>query len=155
MAVVTPRMNIQPSPCWKDERIIFPMIQPLVQEQLANDAYFRHQEQRLNDIWGMYGNEWKALAAFQAPNLEETWTPKFEEEEVLESEIAPWDKVWERSVLEGEASMRDILDEDETWPAEAGEEGDNWTREPDGMLSSTALKELLRVSFLEKKLREG
>ena len=131
------------------------MIQPLVQQQMANDAYFIRQEQRLDDIWGMYGEERKALAAFQAPHLEETWTPEFEEEEVLETEIAQWDEVWKRSVLEGEASMRDILDEDETWPAETGEEGDNWTRKRDGMLSSTALKQLLLVHFREKSLREG
>ena len=152
MDVVTPRMNKLPPECWKDERIMF----PLVQVQLANEAYFRRQEQRLNDIWRMYGKERKALAAFQAPELEETWTPVFEEEEeILECETAPWDEVWERSVLEGEASMRDILDEDETWPEEAPEEPNKWTREPDGMFSSNALKQLLRVLALEKQRREG
>ena len=150
MGVLTPRMNKLPPPCWGDERIMF----PLVQEQLATEAYFRRQEQRLNDIWGMYEKERKELAAFEAQKLEETWTPVFEEEEILECEMAPWDKVWERSVLEGEASMRDILDEDETWPEEAAEEADVWTREPDGMLSSNTLKQLLRVSILEKSLRE-
>ena len=149
--VLTPRMNKLPPPCWGDERIML----PLVQEQLANEAHFRRQEQRLNDIWGMYGKERKALAAFQAPALEETWTPVFEEEEILECEIAPWDEVWKRSVLEGEASMRDILDEDETWPEEAAEEPDIWTREPHGMFSSNTLKQLLRVSALEQSLREG
>ena len=155
MEVVTPRMNKLPPKCWEDERIIFPLMLPLVQEQLANEAWFRRQEQRLNDVWGMYGKERKALAAFQAPMLEETWTPVFEEEEILECEIAPWDEVWKRSVLEGEVAMRDILDEDETWPEEAGEEPGNWTREADGMFSSTALKQLLRVSILEDSLREG
>lgn len=155
LAVVTPRMNLRPLACWKDERIIFPLLQPLVQEQLANEEYFRDQEERLNNIWGMYGKERKALAAIQAPSLEESWAPVFEEEEILECEAAPCDEVWKRSVLEGEACMRDILDEDETWPEEAGEEGDNWTREPDGMFSSTALKQLLRVSILEQSLREG
>ena len=149
--VLTPRMNKLPPPCWGDERIMF----PLVQQQLANEAYFRRQEQRLNDIWGMYGKERKALAAFQAPELEETWRPVFEEEEIFECEIAPWDEVWERSVLEGEASMRDILDEDETRPEEAPEEPDIWTREPHGMFSSIALKKLLRVSALQQSLREG
>ena len=151
--VLTPRMNKLPPPCWRDERIIL----PLVQRQLANEAYFRRQEQRLNDIWGMYEKERKELVASQGPALEETWTPIFEEEEILECEIAPWDEVWDRSVLEGEASMRDILDEDENWPEEeAAEEADEnvWTREPDGMFSSTALKTLLRVSFLEKSLLE-
>ena len=156
MEVVTPRMNkLPPLACWKDERIMFPLMFPLVQEQLANEAYFTRQEQRVNDIWGMYGKEREALAAFQAPKLEESWTPVFEEEEILECEIAPWDEVWKRSVLEGEASMRDILDEDETWPEEAAEEAGNWTREAGGMFSSTALKQLLRVFILEDSLREG
>ena len=146
----TPRMNKLPTACWKDERIFI----PLVQAKLANEAYFRHQEQRLNDIWRMYGKERKALAAYQAPPLEETWTPVFEEEEIVECETDPWEEVWGRSVLEGEASMRDILDEDETWPQEAPEKPDVWTREPDGMFSSNALKKLLRVSLLENTLHE-
>ena len=151
MEVVTPKMNKLPLPCWEDEGIMF----PLVQEKLANEAYFRRQEQRLDDIWGMYGKERQALTAFQAPELEETWTPVFEEEEVLECEIAPWDEIWGRSVLEGEAFMRDILDEEETCLEEAAQEADVWTREPDGMFSSNSLKLLLRVSVLEKSLREG
>ena len=150
LEVLTPRMNKLPIGCWKDERIMI----PLVQEKMAIEAYFIRREQRINDIWRMYGNERKALAAYQAPALEETWAPVFEEEEILEREIAPWDEVWGRSVLEGEASMRDILDEDETWPQEAPEESAVWTREPGGMFSSTALKQLLRVSILEKSLRE-
>ena len=154
MEVVTPGMNKLPPPSWEDRKVI----SPLVRAQLDEEELHWRLERRLNDIWAMYGKEREALTAFQAPEVEETWTPEFEEQEddddILESEIPLWDVIWERSMFDGEASMRDILDEDKTRPQETAEELDIWTRETGGMLSPTVLRQLLRVLVLQKSLRE-
>ena len=152
---LTAGMDKLPRPSWEHERIILPQLQ----EGLAHENYFRRQEQMLDRIWGVYGEEREALAATHTPELEENWTPIFEEDEdedkaILEEETSPWDEIWGRSVLEGEAWMRDILGEDGTWPPEAPEEADIWTREPGGMLSSAVQKQLLAVFTLEESLRE-
>ena len=154
MEVLTAGMNKLPPPCWGDERVIL----PLLQEQLTQEEYFRRQDQQLDDIWGLYGKEREFLAAFNSPELEETWTPvpekEGEEEKILERETPLWEEIWERSMLEGEAWMRDILDEDENWPPKAPEEAEIWTREPGGMLSAAGLKQILRVLTLQESQRD-
>ena len=146
----TPGMNRLPFPCWQNNCYML----PLVHEKVTEREYYRHQDARLNDIWGMYGKEREALAACHTPEPDETWTPVFEEKEIVEHDRPQWEEIWERSVLGGEATMRKILNEDETWPPEAPTNPDIWTREPGGMLSSAVLKQLLRVLTLEASLRE-
>ena len=148
--LLTAGMNKLPPPCWGDERVIH----PLVQEQVANENYDEFREKRLDYIWGMYGKERAALAASRTPEPEEVWIPETEEVEILERDKPLWEEIWERSVLGGEACMRDILDEKETWPAKEAEEVDIWTREPGGMLSSAVLKQLSRVLTLQESLRD-
>lgn len=147
--VLTAGMNKLPPPCWGDERIFL----PLVQEQLAEEEYFRCQEQGMADVWGMYGKEREALAANITPEPDETWTPEFEEEEILERETPLWEEIWVRSVIGGEAWMRDILDEDETWPLKEPKEADIWMGDQGGMLSSTVLKRLIPIFNLQESLK--
>ena len=144
-------MNKLPSPCWEDEQVIL----PLVQEQLRNEEYSESQEQGLAEIWGPYERERQALAASQIPEMEETWTPDFEEDEILEREIPIEEVIWAHSIVNGEVWMRSILDEDDTWPhGLSAEEAEIWTREHGGMLSSTTLKQILRAQKLQASLEE-
>ncbi|CAF9942441.1 MAG: hypothetical protein ALECFALPRED_009753 [Alectoria fallacina] len=149
MEVLTAGMNKLPPPCWGDERVI----RLLVQQQLKDEEFFEHQEQELDDIWAMYGKEREALAASHTPEPDETWTPDFQEE-ILEREIPLQEEIWAPSVLEGEAWMRNILDEDESWPQEPREEVNIWTREDGGMLSAAVLKRLSRIFTLQASLEE-
>lgn len=151
MEVLTAGMNKLPPPCWGDERVFC----PLAQQQLSHDEYFEHQKQELDEIWAMYGKERKALAASQTPEPEDHWTPVFQEEEILERKIPLEEEIWAISMLEGEAWMRNILDEDETWPQESPEEADIWTRDDGGMLSAAVWRRLLRVFTLQASLEEG
>lgn len=150
MEGLTAGMNKLPSPCWEDEQVIL----PLVQEQLWHDEYFESQEQRLDDIWGLYGQERQALAASHTPEPEESWTPEFQEEEILERTVPLEEEIWARSVLDGEAWMRSILDEDGSWPRGPSDEADIWTREKGGMLSAAVLRRVLRALTLQASLEE-
>ena len=151
MEVLTARMNKLPPPCWGDEQLML----PLVREQLMQEEFYRRQAEQLDDIWGMYAKEREVLAAPYHSPEPETWTPEFEEEEILERETPLWDEIWERCVQQGEACMRDVLDEDENWPRRAPEEADIWTRELDGMLTAASLRRLVPVFTLQELLREG
>ena len=148
---LTAGMNKLPCPSWEDEQIIL----PLIQEQLRNEEFSKLQEQRLAEIWAPYERERQALAASKIPEMEEMWTPEFEEEEILEREIPPEEEIWARSVLNGKVSMRSILSEDDTWPQvlSAGE-ADIWTRDNGGMLSSSKLKKILRIQTLQASSKE-
>ena len=145
MEVLTAGMNKLPPPCWGDERVIL----PLAQEQLREEDLYRRQEQEMDDIWGMYAKEREALAAVYNPEPEKHWTPVFEEPGIWERKTPLWDEVWAHSVLGGEAWMRNLLGENETWPQEPPEEADIWTREEGGMLSAAVLKRLLRVFTIQ------
>lgn len=149
MEVLTPGMNKLPHPSWEDEQVIL----PLVKQQLRQDRYFEHQEQKLDDIWAMYGKEREVLAACHTPEPEEIWTPEFEEE-ILEREVPLEDEIWARSTLEGEAWMRNILEEIEAWPQAPPEEADIWTREDGGMLSAAGLRRIWRIFTLQASLEE-
>lgn len=150
MEVLTAGMNKLPPPCWGDERVIL----PLVQEQLRQENFLKRQEQEMDEIWGPYEKEKQALAAFHAPKLAGSWTPVFEDEEIVGRDIPLVEEMWARSVLAGEDSMRRILDEDKTWPHEPSDDPNIWTREEGGMLSSANLKRLLRVLTLEESMKE-
>ena len=139
-------MNHLPSPSWENEQIIL----PLVQEQLRNEEFSESQEQRLAEIWAPYERERQALVASNIPEMEETWTPEFEEDENLTRETPLEEEIWARSVLNGEVSMRSILSEDDTWPHRpSAEEAEIWTRDNGGMLSSPKLKRILRIQTLQ------
>ena len=148
MEVLTAGMNKLPPPCWGDERVMH----PLVQQQLRDEEFFEHQKQEIDDIWAMYGKEREALAASHTPEPDETWTPVFQEEEILEREIPLQEEIWARSVLEGGAWMRNILDEGESGPQEPREEVNIWTREDGGILSAAVLKRLSRIFTLQASL---
>ena len=148
---LTAGMNDLPSPSWEDEQIIL----PLVEEQLQNEKFLESQEQRLAEIWGPYEKERQALTASQIPEMEETWTPEFEEDEILEREVPLEEEIWARSVLNGEVSMRSVLGENDTWPhGLSAEEAEIWTREDGGMLSSPRLKQILRIKNLQASSEE-
>ncbi len=149
MDVLTMGMNKLPPPCWGDERIML----PLGQQRLGYEEYSRYQEQELNDTWGMFGKEREVLAASHTPEPEEPWAPKVEEE-ILKYEIPLKRKIWAPLVLEGEAHIWNIPDEDETWLQEESEEVDIWTRDKGGMLTSTMLRRVLRVFDLQASLEE-
>lgn len=137
-------MHKLPYPSWEDEMVIL----PLARQQLMDEDFFENQERELDDIWGPYAKERQALVDFQASELEESWTPDFEEPEILEREVPLQEDIWERSMLEREIGMRYILDEGETWPRESATEADIWTREEGGMLSAANLRRLWRVFTL-------
>ena len=146
---LTPGMGKLPPPCWDNEDVML----SLVKEEMKLKNFFVIQEERLTKIWGPYAEERKALAAVHKPEAEEKegwdWKPMTETEVIVERKRPLWDEIWDRSMSGGEAQMRDILDEDESWPPQAQQEPDVWTREPGGMLSSPILKELLCVSTLQ------
>ncbi|KAM0801438.1 hypothetical protein BDR22DRAFT_906028 [Usnea florida] len=143
--------NLPPSPSWEDEQIIL----PLVQEQLWDEELIERQEQRLAEIWAPYEKERQALAASHTPEMEETWTPDFEEGELLEREILLEEKVPARSVHDGGVRMRSIMNEDDTWPhGTSDEEEEIWTRENGGMLTSPRLKKILRIQTLQASCEE-
>ena len=150
MEVLTAQMDKLPPPCWVDEQIIL----PLVQEQLMQEEFYRRQEQQLDDIWGMYKKEREALAAPHHSPEPETWRPEFDEEKIVEREVPLWEEIWQRSTQQGKACMRYALGEDESWPREAPEEADIWTREPGGMLTAASLRRLAPVFTLQESLRE-
>ena len=136
---------------WEDEGVI----STLVQEQLRCEEFLERQKQRLEDIWGPYGEEREALAALQTPEPGEVWTPDCPEDEMLEREIPLGEDFWESSVQAGEAWMRSILDEDETWPRESPEEYDDiWTREPEGILGAANLRRLSNILKIQASLEE-
>ena len=149
---LTAGMNKLPSPSWENEQILL----PLVQEQLRNEEFAKIQEQRQAEIWAPYERERHALAASHIPEMEETWTPDFEEEEILEREIPLEEEIWARSVHDGGVWMRSIMDENDTCPRTppSPEEDEIWTRDNDGMLSSPRLKKILRIQELKASLEE-
>ena len=128
---------------------------PLVQEQLWNEEFTERQEERLAEIWAPYERERQALAASHIPEMEETWTPDFEEGEFLESEILLEEKIPTRSVHDGGVRMRSIMNENDTWPhGPSDEEEEIWTRENGGMLTSPRLKKILRIQTLQASCEE-
>lgn len=149
MDVLTTDTNKLPPPSWEDERVIL----PLVEQQLQQDEYFEHQKRKLDEIWAMYRKEREVLAACYTPQPEEIWTPAFEEE-ILKQEIPLEEEIWTRSMLEGEAWMRNILEEIEAWPQKPPEEADIWTRKDSGMLSAAVLRQIWRVFTLQASLEE-
>ena len=144
-------MNKLPSPSWENEQILL----PLVQEQLRNEEFSKLQEQRQAEIWAPYERERQALAASNIPEMEETWTPAFEEEKILEREIPQEEEIWAHSVHDGEVWLRNILGEDDTRPQGLpAEEAKIWTRDDGGMLTSPRLKKILRIQSLQASLEE-
>ena len=150
----TLRMAKLPRPCWEDREVMY----SLVGEEMKLKDFLRIQDERLNKIWDGYAKERQALAAVHTPKAEEKegwdWIPVTEHEVIVERERPLWDEIWERSMLGGEAQMRNILDEDETWPPKAPAEPNVWTREPGSMLTSPMLKQLLCVSVLQDHLQD-
>ena len=148
--VSTTGMNGLPPPCWEDKQMsLLPRL-----EQMGMRNFYLMQEKVLKLCWWRYGKEYEELKAVHTPERDETWTPDFEEEEIVERDQPLWEEIWERSMLGWKAPMRDFLDEDEPRPSEAREEADIWTGEPDGMLSSRVLRKLHRILTLEETLRE-
>ena len=148
---LTAGMNKLPSPSWENEQILL----PLVQEQLRNEEFSKLQEQRQAEIWAPYERERQALAASHIPEMEETWTPDFEEEEILERETPLEEEIWTHSVHDGGVWMRSILGEDGILSQGlSAEEQEIWTRDNDGMLSSPRLKKILRIQELQASLEE-
>ena len=128
---------------------------PLVQEQLRKEEFSKRQEESLAEIWAPYERERQALAASHIPEMEETWTPDFEEEEILEREIPLEEEIWTRSVHDGGVGKRSIMDENETRPhTPSGEDEEIWTRDNGGMLSSPKLKKILRIQNLQASSEE-
>ena len=145
----TAGMGTLPPPCWDDNKFML----SLVNEGSRLKSFLGVQDEQLNSIWGLYAKEREALAAVHTPEAEEKedwdWIPVTENEVIEEREMPLWDEIWDRSMLGGEIQMRNILDEDETWPPKAPEEPNIWTREPGGMLSSPMLKKILGVCALK------
>lgn len=148
--VLTAGMNLLPPPCWKDERAML----RLAQQQLMEERYYAHQQRRMYVNWAPYERERAALAAVDNTEPEKIWEPDFEEVEILKTEIPLEDEIWASSVLAGEDWMREILDEDDSWPPQPVAEPNIWTREEGGMLHSSNLKKLLQIFTLQAALEE-